>query len=106
MRNPQKGNRVEITTGKHAGQVGTITGIEGSGRCLVQIPGLPYERSYDKEHLEYKGRIEVELTSGEARRRRIALLVRQGKMCPSYPHQCNGDCINTVYDGITEESEK
>lgn len=92
MRNPQKGNRVEITTGKHAGQVGVITGIEGNGRCLVQIPGLAYERSYDKEHLEYKGRIEPELTTGEARRKKQEVLVKQGKMCPSWPHSCSGEC--------------
>ena len=92
MRNPQKGNRVEITTGKHQGMIGVITGIEGSGRALVQIPGLDYERSYDKEHLEYRGRIEQTLTTGESRRKRMQTLVAQGKMCPSYPHACSGEC--------------
>jgi len=92
MRNPQKGNKVEITIGKHQGQTGVITGIEGNGRVLVQIQGLPYERSYDKEHLEYKGRVEEQLTTGEARRKRMQALMQQGKLCPSYPHSCTGEC--------------
>lgn len=99
MRNPQKGNRVLINTGKHAGQIATITGIEGNGRVLVQIDGLQYERSYDKEHLEYKGRVEQVLTTGEARRKREQALVRAGKMCPSFPHMCAGTCEACANDG-------
>lgn len=93
MRNPQKGNRVEITTGKHKGQVGVVTGIEGgTGRVLVQLPDLPYERSYDKDHLEYRGNIEQRLTTGEERRKKQAAMVREGKICPSWPHSCTGEC--------------
>jgi hypothetical protein len=98
MRNPQKGNRVEITAGKHQGQIGVIIGIETNGRALVQIPGLEYERSYDKEHLEFRGRVEQTLTTGESRRKQQAALIRAGKMCPSFPFSCFGSCINTVHD--------
>lgn len=79
-------------TGKHQGQMAVIVGIEPNGRALVQIDGLAYERSYDKDHLEYRGKIEQELTTGEARRKRIAVLVKEGKVCPSYPHACTGEC--------------
>jgi KOW motif len=99
MRNPQKGNKVEIMTGKHQGQMAKVVGIEPNGRVLVQIDGLPYERSYDKEHLEYRGRIEPELTNGEARRKRMALMVKEGKMCPSWPHSCSGECGVKVATG-------
>jgi ribosomal protein L24 len=99
MRNPQKGNRVEITTGKNAGQIGVVVGIEPNGRVLVQIEGLPYERSYGKEHLEYRGKVEQQLTTGEARRKRMAALVKEGKMCPSYPHACSGECGVKVATG-------
>lgn len=92
MRNPQKGNRVEIMTGKHQGQIGKVVGIEPSGRVLVQLEGLQYERSYDKEHLEFRGRGEQQLTTGESRRKRMQALIREGKMCPSYPHVCTGNC--------------
>ena len=96
MRNPQKGNRVEIMTGKHQGQMAVIVGIEPNGRALVQIDGLPYERSYDKEHLEYRGKIEQQLTTGEARRKKMAVLVKEGKLCPSFPHMCTGKCTCSV----------
>lgn len=92
MKNPQKGNRVEIMTGKHQGQVGKIVGIEPSGRVLVQLDGLQYERSYDKEHLEYRGRGDVQQTTGEARRKKMQAMVREGKVCPSFPHSCTGEC--------------
>ena len=92
MRNPQKGNRVEIMTGKHQGQIGTVIGLEANGRALVQLPGLPYERSYAKEHLEFRGRGEQQLSTGESRRKRMQAMVAQGKMCPSYPHSCSGEC--------------
>jgi hypothetical protein len=92
MRNPQKGNRVEIMTGKNQGQICTIVGIEPSGRVLVQLPGLSYERSYDKEHLEFRGRGDQQSTTGESRRKKMQAMVREGKMCPSYPHSCSGEC--------------
>lgn len=92
MRNPQKGNRVEIMTGKHQGHIGVVVGIEANGRVLIKLPDLPYERSYDKEHLEYRGRIDPVLTTGESRRKRMQNLVNQGKLCPSYPHICTGEC--------------
>lgn len=92
MRNPQKGNKVEITTGKHAGQFGVVVGVEPNGRALVQIPGLEYERSYDKEHLEFRGKGEEHLTTGAERRRRLQKAVNEGKVCPSYPHCCTGSC--------------
>ena len=79
-------------TGKHQGQIGVIKGIEANGRALVQLPGLPYERSYDREHLEFRGRGDQELTTGESRRKRMQVLVREGKVCPSYPHSCSGEC--------------
>ena len=92
MRNPQKGNRVEIMTGKHQGQIGKVVGIEPSGRILVQLDGLSYERSYDKEHLEFRGRGEQTFTDGESRRKKLQALVSAGKVCPSYPHACSGEC--------------
>ena len=92
MRNPQKGHKVEIMTGKHQGQVGVIVGIEPSGRVLVQLPDLPYERSYAKEHLEFRGQIEEKLTTGEARRKRMQAMVKERKLCPSFPHCCAGTC--------------
>jgi hypothetical protein len=82
-------------TGKHQGEIGVIIGIETTGRALVQIPGLPYERSYDKEHLEFRGRIEPQLTTGESRRKKQAALIRAGRLCSAYPHVCHGSCENT-----------
>jgi len=91
MRNPKKGDKVEIDTGKHQGQIGVVTGVDGS-KVIVQIPGLPYERWFDKDDLAYKGRDESQITTGETRRKRQQALVKEGKLCPSWPHACSGEC--------------
>lgn len=100
MRNPKKGDRVEINTGKHQGQIGTVTSVEGD-RIIVQIPGLPYERWFGKLELEYKGREEPILSTGDARRKRIQVLVKAGELCPSYPHACSGEC--RVFSSVGSE---
>lgn len=91
MKKPRKNHKVLITTGKHQGEIGLVTFVEDD-RAMVQILNVPYERSYSFEDLEYKGYIEQVLPVGEARRKKMQLLVKEGKLCPSFPHACNGTC--------------
>jgi len=93
MRKPKKGDKVAINVGKHQGSIGMVTDDSNiDGRVLVQIPGLSYERAYLATELTFQSRSDEYLTSGESRRRRLQKLVREGKVCPSWPHSCTGNC--------------
>lgn len=86
-----KGDQVKINVGKHAGIVGVVTEVVDS-KINVQIPGLEFERSFYCPDLEFVGKTDLYQTSGEIRRKKMQAMVKNGLLCPSYPHVCTGSC--------------
>jgi hypothetical protein len=95
------GDHVEAQKGKRQGLIGKVTSTDGD-RVLVQFDGLQYEMSYAKtdvkvvrkasDDFKFSGDEVPQDFHGEKRTRAIASLVKQGKLCPSWPHQCSGEC--------------
>ena len=92
MRVFKKGDKVVVEIGKFAGHAGTVSEVDVNGRVVVSMPNISYERAYFPTEISFKGRSEEYQTSGESRRRKLQKLVREGKVCPSYPHACTGEC--------------
>ena len=102
----RQGDRVEILTGKRQGQIAKVTEIQDAERVRVQIEGVPYEISYLLSSLKVKIKasklnpLEEDGTvgctplqvSGDKKLRLTQYLVKAGKLCPSWPYSCTGDC--------------
>jgi hypothetical protein len=99
------GDRVEILKGKRQGVLGKITALQGD-RVVVEIPGVNYETSFLKADVMVRQKasrinpLEEDGTvgctplevSGEKKLRLMNYLVKNGKLCPSFPYQCTGEC--------------
>lgn len=101
----RQGDQIEILTGKQSGQRAKVTSV-ASDRVEVQIEGLSYERSYLKTDVKLiakasklgaliedgtLGCTPLEVT-GDKKLRLTAYLVKSGKLCPSWPYSCTGEC--------------
>lgn len=100
------GDRVEILKGKRQGQIAKVTELQEGGRVRVQLDGLDYEVSYLREDVKVKikaskasrvvddgtmGCTPLQVT-GDKKLRLTAYLVKSGKLCPSWPYSCTGEC--------------
>lgn len=99
------GDKVEILTGRRKGDKAKVTTVSAD-RVDVQIEGLNYERSYLKSDVKLVAKASklnalVEdgtlgctplQVSGDKKLRLTAYLVKTGKLCPSWPYSCTGEC--------------
>jgi ribosomal protein L24 len=102
----RQGDRVEILKGKRQGQIAKVTEVQGTERVLVEFEGGKYEVSYLKEDVVLRTKASkinplVEdgtvgctpfQVTGDKKLRLVAHLVKQGKLCPSWPYSCSGEC--------------
>lgn len=105
------GDRVEILKGKRQGQIAKVTELQ-NGRVCVQLDGVDYEMSYLLEDVKIKikaskvnhliedgtvGCTPLQVT-GDKKLRLVAHLIKQGKLCPSWPYTCTGSCGAAVME--------
>jgi len=99
------GDRVEILSGRRKGDSAKVTSVT-KDRVDVQIDGVAYERSYLKSEVKLVtkaskintliedgtiGCTPLQVT-GDKKVRLTAYLVKTGKLCPSWPYSCTGEC--------------
>ena len=94
------GDHVEALKGKRQGQVGKVTTIK-TGTVFVQFDGVQYEMSYEPIEVRLVKKATDEFTClekipenlhGDEKLRVQDYLVKSGKLCPSWPYSCSGEC--------------
>jgi hypothetical protein len=95
------GDQVESLNGKFQGQSGKVTGIDKE-RVLVQFDGIQYEMSFAQKDIKvikkhsddfvFKGDSVPPDFHGDKKWKVIRYLIRNKKLCPSWPYCCTGNC--------------
>ena len=108
------GDRVEILKGKRQGQIAKVVELQENNRVRLQLDGVDYEQSYLIEDIRLKvkaskatrviddGTINCSPldVTGDKKLRLMSYLIRSGKLCPSWPYSCSGEC------GVGEENDR